>query len=235
MGKVAVSASGGLDSTVLAAQMVKEHGAENVHMLFGDISEVASFKSWRYVKHHARRFGCHADLIKISIPSSVRSAFYRFSKDESLKERRRRERLFKQDKRGSDLSRMDTKELVKHYIPGMCTAIWTGLVAHATMLGCDTFVTGLMDRDGRTDTVSGAGMDSSTEFFEHLHYARLYIWGSNSPDLVMPFRDLSKSDVTALGVQLGVEIAQTTSCDLHPPCGVCHECLMRKKAIDDLS
>lgn len=69
-------------------------------------------------------------------------------------------------------------------------------------------------------------IDCSKEFFDKLS-GMLSEYGS--VQIEMPFRDLSKADVIKIGIDLGVPVALTYSCQANSttPCGVCPNCVDR--------
>jgi 7-cyano-7-deazaguanine synthase len=73
-------------------------------------------------------------------------------------------------------------------------------------------------------------IDCSTRFFEKLG-AILSDYGAVR--ITMPFRNLSKSQVAAIGLRLGAPIARTYSCQAAKsvPCGACPNCVDRAKAL----
>jgi queuosine biosynthesis protein QueC len=69
-------------------------------------------------------------------------------------------------------------------------------------------------------------IDCSKEFFDKLS-GMLSEYGT--VQIVMPFRDFSKADVIKQGIDLGVPVAQTYSCQANSttPCAVCPNCVDR--------
>jgi 7-cyano-7-deazaguanine synthase len=76
-------------------------------------------------------------------------------------------------------------------------------------------------------------IDCSLEFFNKLE-ALLSDYGSVK--IQMPFRDLTKSEVAKIGVELGAPIGKTYSCQINSNnhCGVCPNCVDRLKALNSL-
>jgi len=73
-------------------------------------------------------------------------------------------------------------------------------------------------------------LDCSTKFFDELSKV-LSEYGSVT--IRMPFRKLSKRQVTNIGLKLGVPIASTFSCQAAStvPCGACPNCVDRLEAL----
>ena len=76
-------------------------------------------------------------------------------------------------------------------------------------------------------------IDCSMEFFTKLE-GLLQSYGSVK--INMPYREMSKTDVARLGVQIGAPIASTYSCQVNSknPCGACPNCVDRINAINAL-
>lgn len=73
-------------------------------------------------------------------------------------------------------------------------------------------------------------IDCSTEFFDKME-KMLIDYGSVK--INMPFRNLSKYDVAKIGLNLGVSVSTTFSCQASPqmPCGACPNCVDRLDAL----
>lgn len=76
-------------------------------------------------------------------------------------------------------------------------------------------------------------IDCSMEFFTKLE-GLLQSYGSVK--INMPYREMSKTDVARLGIQIGAPIASTYSCQVNSqnPCGACPNCVDRINAINAL-
>lgn len=76
-------------------------------------------------------------------------------------------------------------------------------------------------------------IDCSMEFFTKLE-SLLESYGSVK--INMPYRELSKTEVARLGVELGAPIAATYSCQVNSqnPCGACPNCVDRIDAMNAL-
>lgn len=76
-------------------------------------------------------------------------------------------------------------------------------------------------------------IDCSMNFFTELE-TLLESYGSVK--LHMPYREMSKTDVAKLGIQLGAPIANTYSCQVNSqnPCGACPNCVDRIDAMNAL-
>ena len=76
-------------------------------------------------------------------------------------------------------------------------------------------------------------IDCSMEFFTKLE-SLLYEYGSTR--IKMPFREMTKTDVARLGIELKVPIEKTYSCQVNSetPCGACPNCVDRIIALNKL-
>lgn len=76
-------------------------------------------------------------------------------------------------------------------------------------------------------------IDCSMEFFTKLENL-LYDYGSIKVN--MPFREMTKTEVAKLGLELRVPIERTYSCQVNSvsPCGACPNCVDRQTAIDKI-
>lgn len=76
-------------------------------------------------------------------------------------------------------------------------------------------------------------IDCSMEFFTKLENL-LYDYGSIK--IKMPFREMTKTEVAKLGINLGAPIEKTYSCQVNSitPCGACPNCVDRLTAINNV-
>lgn len=77
-------------------------------------------------------------------------------------------------------------------------------------------------------------IDCSATFFDQLE-SLLHEYGSVRVE--MPFRNFTKTQVAGIGIDLGVPIANTFSCQVSStvPCGVCPNCVDRLDALANIS
>lgn len=76
-------------------------------------------------------------------------------------------------------------------------------------------------------------IDCSVEFFDKLD-GLLEVYGSVK--IILPYKNISKTEVAKLGVRLHAPIERTYSCQTNPqnPCGACPNCVDRLNAINNL-
>ena len=76
-------------------------------------------------------------------------------------------------------------------------------------------------------------IDCSAEFFGRLNgiFAEY-----GAVEICMPFRNMSKSEVAQIGIDLNVQIGRTYSCQVSSktPCGVCPNCVDRLTALENI-
>lgn len=77
-------------------------------------------------------------------------------------------------------------------------------------------------------------IDCSSEFFQRL--AGVFE-DYGAVEIDMPFRDMSKSDVAKIGIDLNIGIGRTYSCQVSSStaCGVCPNCVDRLEALANIS
>ncbi len=77
---------------------------------------------------------------------------------------------------------------------------------------------------------------ASPIFYNHLNFLLDMEFKHQVPRILMPFINLNKKEVVALGNRLGVHFDDTYSCPYREPlpCDVCLQCLERKEALDSL-
>lgn len=77
-------------------------------------------------------------------------------------------------------------------------------------------------------------IDCSSIFFDQMASVLSDFGGVK---MVMPFRDMTKSQVAAIGVELGVRVGITYSCQASAsvPCGACPNCVDRLEALAALA
>jgi 7-cyano-7-deazaguanine synthase len=76
-------------------------------------------------------------------------------------------------------------------------------------------------------------IDCSVEFFSNLNNL---LGNLGSTEIKLPFKNMTKLEVARLGIELGVDIASTYSCQVNREyhCGACPNCVDRQNAINEL-
>ncbi len=115
------------------------------------------------------------------------------------------------------------------YVPNRNLILLALAAAHAESLGISTVFYGAQPQDGY------GYWDCTPEFIERLNA----LWALNRRrpiELQAPFIHKGKSEIIALGHELGVDYAQTWSCyrGLAKACGTCPACQDRRQAFERL-
>lgn len=114
------------------------------------------------------------------------------------------------------------------YLPYRSLLLMSVGAAFAQSRGFDTVYAGFINSNHAQE------IDCSSAFFERMENV---LSGFGGVRMIMPFRDMTKSQVPAIGVELGVRIGVTFSCQASSaiPCGACPNCVDRLTALASLS
>jgi 7-cyano-7-deazaguanine synthase len=219
MNKALVLASGGLDSTVLIAKVVKEYGAENVTALNIYYGQKHS-KEQEYASFQANLYGIkliNADLSKV----------FQFSKDCPLLEGS--ENDIPNKSYAEQLKESGGKGIVKTYVPFRNGLFLSYAAAVAIQIGASKIFYGAHS----DDAAGNAYPDCSSAFITSM--AKSIFEGTGGiVNLEAPFWNLTKKEIVKIGLELGVDFAHTWSCyrgeDM--PCRTCATCIDREKAFE---
>lgn len=129
----------------------------------------------------------------------------------------------KKDVSKGDYSDQEDANTEVEFRNGVFIAILTSL---AIQYGADEIYFGAHQDDSGT-----IYPDCSPEFIEAMNDA-IVIGSRGKVKLVAPFKDKTKTEIVAKGLELGVDYRMTYSCyeGTIPPCGKCGTCIDRKKA-----
>ncbi len=190
-------ASGGLDSTVLAYQLLSE--GKKVMPVF-----------LKYGQHFAdTEFNTLVDVLPPKLLPNVKVINIEdiFSNSES--------RMINEPNLWLD--EVNSDDL---YLPYRNLLFLSIASSVAQTLGIEEVYSGFINSNHAKE------IDCSKKFFDELS-GMLAEYGN--VQIEMPFRELSKADVINLGIDLGVPVAQTYSCQANSttPCGVCPNCVDR--------
>lgn len=110
------------------------------------------------------------------------------------------------------------------YLPYRSLLLMSVGAAFAQSRGLDAVYAGFINSNHAQE------IDCSSAFFDRM--ADVLV-GFGGVQMIMPFRDMTKSQVAAIGVELGVRIGVTYSCQASSvvPCGACPNCVDRLTAL----
>lgn len=232
LGKVVVSLSGGLDSTVLLHLMVNILGKENVYCLSADYSQRHNIEL-----HQARRTTALLDvqhqIIDISFLGKMASKV---------------SSMVKGDVATPTMEDVLGDPQPSTYMPNRNMILASITASFAEAVGADTLALGIQKID------SYSYWDTTPEFFEAVENV-LMLNRKNPITFIAPFLNMSKTEEIQLGVELGVDFGTTWTCyagayddtrtiyepepaggrnpvtEYHyQPCGVCPSCMERAAA-----
>lgn len=219
MGKALVLASGGLDSTVLLAKVVKEFGGENVTALNIYYGQKHA-KETEFAKYQTEKYGVNyitADL----------SSVYKFSNDCPLLEGSNKE--IPEKSYAEQLSEMGGQGVVSTYVPFRNGLFLSYAAAIAIQVGASKIYYGAHS----DDAAGNAYPDCSGSFIESMAKA-IFEGTGGQIKLEAPFWNLTKKDIVKAGLNLGVDFEHTWSCykGKNAPCRTCATCIDRERAFE---
>jgi 7-cyano-7-deazaguanine synthase len=202
-----VVCSGGLDSTVAAAQMIaKGYEVELIHFLYGSRAQAPEVNA---ISAIAKRLGVPMNLFPMDI----------------------------YDKSDSPLLRDDSNiaggeegaEFAHEWVPARNIVMLSIATAYAEAKGFDYIVL------GNNLEEAGAYPDNEPEFINRFNDLLPFAVGDGKRvRVVMPVGNLMKHEIVDLGHRLGAPLDLTWSCyragDKH--CGTCGPCFMRRTAFE---
>lgn len=205
--KSVVVYSGGMDSTVVLHQEVKEVGAENVLAVSFNYGSKHNDREFEMAQYNTKHLGCE----HIRVPML-------FIND-----------LFESDllKSGGDIpyghyEEPSMKRTVVPFRNGIMLSVSAGI---AESRGCDRVVLGNHFGDH-------AVYPDCRENFIHNMSNAMSLGTYNKTMIKSPFCTLRKEDIVIRGEELGVDWTKTWSCyeggEIH--CGLCGTCVERKEA-----
>lgn len=200
-----VVASGGLDSTVAAAQCIKEgYDVQLIHFTYGCRAEDHEVEA---IEAIANALGVKLTLFPIDIYSPTDS------------------RLF--DKDSNIAGGEEGAEFAHEWVPARNLVMLSVATAYAEANGFEYIVL------GNNLEEAGAYPDNEPEFIRRFNELLPFAVGDGKRvKVLMPVGDLMKHEIVALGHANGAPLHLTWSCykngDQH--CGKCGPCFMRKTA-----
>jgi 7-cyano-7-deazaguanine synthase len=219
MSKAIVLLSGGLDSSVLLAKVVKEHQAENVIAL-----------NIYYGQKHAKELECakyQAEWHNVRYIEANLSDVFKFDKDCPLLINGKNQ--IPHESYAEQLRELGGSGTVSTYVPFRNGLFLAYAASVALQLGAGCIYYGAHS----DDAAGSAYPDCTGKFINNMNRA-IYYGTGDKVTLGAPFWDNTKADIVRLGIELGVDFAHTWSCyeGKDKPCGVCGTCIDRLKAFE---
>ena len=216
--KALVLSSGGVDSTTALAMAVSEYGAENVTALSIYYGQKHS-KEIEAARNIAEYYGVRrleldlTDMFKFSDCSLLSK-----NADAEVPKESYAEQISKTG--GAPVST---------YVPFRNGLFLASAAAYAVSLGADEILYG-----AHSDDAAGSAYPDCSEAFNAAMNAAVYEGTGGQVKIRAPFVGVTKSEVVAIGVKLGVPYEMTWSCyeGGDEPCGVCGTCRDRKAAFE---
>jgi 7-cyano-7-deazaguanine synthase len=215
VGKVVISLSGGLDSTILTYLMVKRFGAENVHALSFDYGQRNARWELAVAKITADKLGIPHTTYDLNFLQQIASKTSGLVSTD-----------IKVDSMEDILGDPQPNSI---YVPNRNMLFTSIIAAYAEVHNMDGIALGVTAVDAYSF------YDCTMSFYGHLQSA-LYENRKNAITLIYPLVSSHKEDIIRLGIELGVPFEDTFTC-YNPsqegkPCGVCPACKTRKAGFD---
>lgn len=216
--KVAIMATGGIDSTVLLYQAWHKH--EDVIILTVDYGHVAFQKQKELLEYHSEVTGYPLHII--SVP------FYDWQKKKGL---------FTENyipNESAPLEDWDKLRYQDFFIEGRNLIMMAYALGFCSSHRIDELRTGYLYAPEEWENRRSYKMitgDNSPHFVDMMNLLTL-VGFSYQVRIRAPFYESrwDKEKVVTLGKAMGLDLKnQTYSCYFVPPCGVCDNCLLRKK------
>lgn len=216
--KALVLFSGGLDSTVLLAEVIEKHGKENVIALsvsYGQKHEKEIETSKKLCKYYGVE-QLFLDLASIFLHSN--SSLLSHSTEN-----------LPQGSYGDYVNKSDDKQNapVSSYVPFRNGLFLSSAASIALSKDC-----GVLYYGAHHDDVAGDAYPDCSESFVNAMNMAIYEGSGNQLNINAPFVKISKADIVQRGIKLKVPFELTWSCyeGEENPCGTCGTCIDREKA-----
>ena len=206
--RVLVVASGGLDSTTAATQLIKQgYDVTLLHFNYGHVAEGPEDRAVRRI----------AEFLNVPL-LEVNMDFFKIV---------RHSPLLGEGEINRRRSGINGAEFAHEWVPARNLVFIALAVAIAEAMGYDYVATGVNLEE------SGAYPDNEMEFIRLLNQVMPYAVGPNKHvELLMPVGHLVKHEIVKLGLEVNAPLHLTWSCyDKGPKhCGRCGPCYMRRLA-----
>jgi 7-cyano-7-deazaguanine synthase in queuosine biosynthesis len=232
-------ASGGIDSTVLmhflACRDRAAGGGAKTEVMFCDYGQASADHQEALVAHHCLELGLRYRREKIDWPEYARGRGHIFNEKsypEAMDDAY--EALKMSPEEYQDY--LDNKWDI---IQGRNVAFLARAGAYAISRGMRYVYTAFQfdepewEANGWRDDFVGPGCDTAPGFVKAFNTLSVSGGFSKPLTVVAPFLDTHKTkrQIVGLGVQLGVDLSMSYSCEFFPACGKCHQCLIRAEVL----
>lgn len=219
MEKALVLVSGGLDSTVLLAKVVKELKGENVtalNIFYGQ----KHAKEAEFAKFQAKKYS-------VNYITANLSEVFKFSKDCPLLEGSNNE--IPEKSYAEQIKDMGGCGVVSTYVPFRNGLFLSYAAAVAIQVGASIIYYGAHS----DDAAGNAYPDCSYNFIQSMA-AAIFEGTGGKIKLEAPFWNFTKKDIVKEGLDLGVDFSHTWSCykGEDEPCRRCATCIDRERAFE---
>ena len=216
--KALVLSSGGVDSSTALAMAVDEYGTENVTAL-------SIFYGQKHVKEieAAQKIADYYGVRRLELDLTD---MFKFSDCSLLSQNPDAE--IPKESYGEQVSKTGGAP-VSTYVPFRNGLFLSAAAAYAVSLGADEIFYG-----AHSDDAAGNAYPDCSEVFNNAMNTAIYEGTGQQVKIRAPFVGITKSEVVAMGVKLGVPFEMTWSCyeGGERPCGTCGTCRDRKAAFE---
>lgn len=219
--KIAIMATGGMDSTVLMYQ----YQVYKPTILTVDYGQVAFTKQQDLLEYHIDKLNLPPlQIIKINFEpwQTTRGLF---------------EEGYVPDEK-DPLAGWDDIRYKEFFIEGRNMIMMAYAMAYCSAHKMDELLAGYLygdDEWNKRRTMKMMTGDNSPQFVDMMNLLT-GVGLSHQIRIRAPFYDerLNKHDVYSLGKCFGIDFKKTYSCYFYPPCGKCDNCLLRKEIMEDV-
>ena len=211
--KALVVLSGGMDSTVCAAQAVRDFGASNVAALHIDYGQ-------RTERRERQAFQQICDCLQINTRLAIKTDFFRAIGGSALTD--------------DSIAVPDAPELIGGeipvtYVPFRNAHFLAVAVSWAEVLGAETVYIGAVEAD------SSGYPDCRPAYYDAFNEVVKTGTKDGAIRVVTPLISMHKAEIVTLGLELGAPFDLTWSCYQREDraCGVCDSCVLRLRAFHD--